>query len=413
MTPKQAINIKRMISNQDNLLTQINNVVVYDAQGDIFTALHETLAGPRKGADRSFFVYHKENKSQQIFIGEPVISRTNGKWVITISRRLETHTGAFNGVVVVTLGIENFLTLYGQINIGHAGVIGLTTQTGVLLIRYPFKNTYIGTIFSDSPLFRKYLKVQNTGIASSVSRFDKIERIYAYEKNSRYGLVTTVAVSADEALSPWRKQAIQLALLIFVFTAILIVASYFLYSDLSRKTRDNKALQIIASEDALTGLYNRRIFDEKILSDIAMCAAEDAPISLLLVDVDYFKKYNDNYGHPEGDRCLALLGNCLRESLTRDNQLVARYGGEEFALILPESDIQEALRLAQTIIRNVFSLHIEHAFSPFGRVTVSVGISTARAVDIAGSQQNIIIAADQALYQAKRGGRNRHAFVGV
>ena len=413
MTPQQAINIQRMISNQDNLLTQINNVVVYDAQGDIFTALHETLAGPRKGADRSFFVYHKENKSQQIFIGEPVISRTNGKWVITISRRLETHTGAFNGVVVVTLGIENFLTLYGQINIGHAGVIGLTTQTGVLLIRYPFKNTYIGTIFSDSPLFRKYLKVQNTGIASSVSRFDKIERIYAYEKNSRYGLVTTVAVSADEALSPWRKQAIQLALLIFVFTAILIVASYFLYSDLSRKTRDNKALKIIASEDALTGLYNRRIFDEKILSDIAMCAAEDAPISLLLVDVDYFKKYNDNYGHPEGDRCLALLGNCLRESLTRDNQLVARYGGEEFALILPESDIQEALRLAQTIIRNVFSLHIEHAFSPFGRVTVSVGISTARAVDIAGSQQNIIIAADQALYQAKRGGRNRHAFVGV
>ena len=167
-----------------------------------------------------------------------------------------------------------------------------------------------------------------------------------------------------------------------------------------KHTRDNKALKIIASEDALTGLYNRRIFDEKILSDIAMCAAEDAPISLLLVDVDYFKKYNDNYGHPEGDRCLALLGNCLRESLTRDNQLVARYGEEEFALILPESDIQEALRLAQTIIRNVFSLHIEHAFSPFGRVTVSVGISTARAVDIANVQQNIIIAADQALYRA-------------
>ena len=105
MTPQQATNIQRMISNQDNLLTQINNVVVYDAQGDIFTALHETFAGPRKGADRSFFVYHKENKSQQIFIGEPVISRTNGKWVITISRRLETHTGAFNGVVVVTLGL--------------------------------------------------------------------------------------------------------------------------------------------------------------------------------------------------------------------------------------------------------------------------------------------------------------------
>ena len=162
-----------------------------------------------------------------------------------------------------------------------------------------------------------------------------------------------MAVSIDEALAPWRKQAIQLAVLIFVFTAILIVASYFLYSDLSRKTRDNKALKIIASEDALTGLYNRRVFDEKILSEIATCAAHDAPISVLIVDVDYFKKYNDNYGHPEGDRCLAMLGNSLRESLTRDNQLVARYGGEEFALILPDTDIQEALRLAQTIIRNV------------------------------------------------------------
>ncbi|MGG7521548.1 sensor domain-containing diguanylate cyclase [bacterium BS0013] len=412
MNPQQATNIQRMISNQDNLLTQINNVVVYDARGELFTALHETFSGPRKGADRAFFIYHKNNKSQQIFIGEPVVSRTNGNWVITISRRLETHTGAFNGVVVVTLGIENFLALYGQINIGHSGVIGLTTPSGVLLVRYPFKNNYIGAIVSDSPLFRKYLKVQNTGIASSISRFDKIERIYAYEKNTRYGLVTTVAVSTDEALFPWRKQAIQLAILIFVFTVILIVASYFLYSDLSRKTRDNKELKIIASEDALTGLFNRRSFDEKILSEIAGCVARGAPISVLIVDVDYFKKYNDNYGHPEGDRCLTQLGDSLRKSLTRDNQIVARYGGEEFALILPDADIQEARRIAQTIIRNVFSLQIEHAFSPFGRVTVSVGVSTARAVEIAGSQQNIIIAADQALYQAKRGGRNQYAFVG-
>ena len=260
MTPQQAVNIQRIITNQDDLLSQINNVVVYDAKGDIFTALHEGFSGSRKGADRPFFVYHKENKNSQIFIGQPVVSRTNGKWVITISRRLETHSGAFNGVVVVTLGIENFLALYGQINIGHSGVIGLTTQTGVLLVRHPFKNNYIGAIVSDSPLFKEYLKVQNAGIASSVSRFDKIERIYAFEKNRRYGLVTTVAVSKEEALSPWRKQAIQLAVVILILTAVLIVASYFLYVDLSRKNRVNKELQIIASEDALTGLVNRHAF---------------------------------------------------------------------------------------------------------------------------------------------------------
>jgi predicted signal transduction protein with EAL and GGDEF domain len=85
-----------------------------------------------------------------------------------------------------------------------------------------------------------------------------------------------VAVSTDEALSPWRKQAIQLAVLIFVFTVILIVASYFLYSDLSRKTRDNKELKIIASEDALTGLFNRRSFDEKILGNCGLHSARCA-----------------------------------------------------------------------------------------------------------------------------------------
>lgn len=114
MTPQQATNIQHMIHNQDNLLTQINNVVVYDAQGDIFTALHESFTGPRKGSDREFFIYHQENKTQQVFIGEPVVSRTNGKWVITLSRRLETQSGAFNGVVVVTLGTDESPNDFGK-----------------------------------------------------------------------------------------------------------------------------------------------------------------------------------------------------------------------------------------------------------------------------------------------------------
>lgn len=425
MIPQQAANIQRMMKNQDDLLSQINNVIIYDSRGDVVTALHEDFSGRRNSADRAFFIYHREHSGKRVFIGQPVISRTNGKWVITISRRLETHTGDFNGVAVVTLGIENFLALYGQIDIGHSGVIGLTTESGVLLIRYPFKNNYIGAIVSDSPLFRKYLKVQNSGIARSISRFDNIERIYAFEKNKRYGLVTTVAVSTDEAMYSWRKQAIQLAVLIFIFTVVLIVASYFLYSDLSKKHKMNKELaagknvlkqaneelKVIASEDALTGLNNRRIFDEKLLSEIARCAQQDSLISVLIVDVDYFKKFNDNYGHPAGDRCLAQLGEILKKSVRGDDQIVARYGGEEFTLILPHMGNAEAISLGASIIREVNAENIEHGFSPFGRVTVSVGISTARAVTLAGKEQSIVMSADNALYQAKRSGRNQYAFV--
>ncbi|STQ12594.1 diguanylate cyclase [Enterobacter cloacae] len=138
-------------------------------------------------------------------------------------------------------------------------------------------------------------------------------------------------MSKEEALAAWRKQAIQLAVLILIFTVALIVASYFLYSDLSRKTRDNKELKIIASEDALTGLFNRRTFDEKILSEIAACADNDTPISILIVDVDYFKKYNDNYGHQKETDALPYWGIASERALPATNQLVARYGGEEFA----------------------------------------------------------------------------------
>lgn len=163
--------------------------------------------------------------------------------------------------------------------------------------------------------------------------------------------------------------------------------------------RANARLQALASEDYLTGLPNRRRFDELLQASLAQ--APEA-VSLLMVDVDHFKAYNDRYGHQRGDDCLRELARLFREVLLRASDSVCRYGGEEFAIILPGTTSAEAAQVAQRLCERVFAAQIEHRDGLAGRVTLSIGVATA---EQAGD--DVLLRADQALYQAKQAGRNR------
>lgn len=165
-------------------------------------------------------------------------------------------------------------------------------------------------------------------------------------------------------------------------------------------------LNELANSDGLTGLANRRCFDESLEREISRAARSGAPISLLLADVDHFKAYNDTYGHPAGDACLRSVADILAQTTRRPGDVAARYGGEEFAAILPETDAAGALALAQSFRTAVAAASLEHVRSGFGVVTISVGIVTlvpdprmTRPLDVIGS-------ADSALYRAKGSGRN-------
>lgn len=174
----------------------------------------------------------------------------------------------------------------------------------------------------------------------------------------------------------------------------------------------NSRLEALSYADALTGVANRRAFDQALDVEWRRGIRSREPLTLLLIDVDHFKGYNDTYGHQAGDRCLetvaAALGGCVR----RAADCVARYGGEEFAALLPATDHAGARAIAERMRGAVEALRLPSTAGEGGVVTVSIGCATVRAVE-ADAAEDLVAAADAALYEGKRRGRNRVATAGV
>ena len=169
--------------------------------------------------------------------------------------------------------------------------------------------------------------------------------------------------------------------------------------------RSYEAMSSLAAVDALTGIANRRELDRRLEQECMRARHTRRPLSLLMIDIDHYKLFNDSYGHVAGDECLKRIADLLAQQEQRPADLAARFGGEEFVLLLPETDIASAARVAELICNGIQDLQLRHEKSPYGCVTVSIGISTA--VDETVSVKALLSAADRALYAAKQGGRNR------
>ncbi|MBR9857411.1 MAG: diguanylate cyclase [Gammaproteobacteria bacterium] len=166
-------------------------------------------------------------------------------------------------------------------------------------------------------------------------------------------------------------------------------------------------LRSIAMIDGLTKVANRRKFDEELAINWRSCQRERRPLSLVLLDLDSFKQYNDNYGHQQGDECLVAVAEALTRSVRRPHDLLARYGGEEFVCILPDTDSQGAIQLAQAMRAAVKALEIAHLHSAAGSlVSISLGIAT-RIPGPDSSPEKLLAEADKQLYRAKQAGRDR------
>ena len=168
----------------------------------------------------------------------------------------------------------------------------------------------------------------------------------------------------------------------------------------------NRRLEALSYADPLTGVSNRRAFDEERDVEWRRGVRSRKPISLLMIDIDHFKKFNDTYGHPAGDKCLATVASALAGVVRRAADTLARYGGEEFVALLPETDAAGAMAIAERMRAAVESLAIPNAAGVGGRVTVSIGHATMVATD-AAETATLMHAADAALYTSKHGGRNR------
>lgn len=189
----------------------------------------------------------------------------------------------------------------------------------------------------------------------------------------------------------------------------LVVGDHILltFEDRTEQLAHSELLRTMAYVDGLTGIANRRRFDEVLQLEWRRCERGKQPLSLLMIDIDYFKAYNDLYGHQKGDECLQAVANVLSHELGRSHDLAARYGGEEFVCLLPECNLEGACKVAQRQARAVQMLELEHRASTVaGLVTVSVGVA-ALVPDQNSSAQMLLARADAHLYRAKQAGRNR------
>jgi diguanylate cyclase (GGDEF)-like protein len=192
-------------------------------------------------------------------------------------------------------------------------------------------------------------------------------------------------------------------------SSALLFGHAYHHNEANRLIRDQKEK---IYEDSLTGIYNRRFFDEKSESYSLMKSPvhADVQLSLLLLDIDLFKEYNDGYGHQKGDECLKAVARILSVSLSQPGDFVARYGGEEFVIVLPFTDAEGARSVAERVIRNMRKANIPHEYSKVAdHITFSIGV-TSGTMRPSLTVDDFVKVADNMLYSAKEAGRNRYIF---
>ncbi len=209
-----------------------------------------------------------------------------------------------------------------------------------------------------------------------------------------------------------------MALALFTASISLFAASNYIYDLLFELQSTQAELLQQANTDQLTKIPNRRQYDQTFKKEWRRCTREDLPISMLLIDVDYFKKYNDRFGHAKGDECLLEVASRLGNISRRPGDIAARHGGEEFAVLLPNTSLENAMMLAERFRVSIERLGIEHPDSEYKVLTVSIGVSSCDPMQRDQSDDDVVYPAmlmnssDNAMYLAKRQGRNRIATQG-
>ncbi len=519
---------------QVKAMPEIQGIAVFDADGNWAASSDENTPRHLNNGYREYFRYHQTHADRTVHLGAPMHSRSNDRWIITISCRVDDANGNFAGVVSASILVDRLQAFYDTFDIGSGGVIALDMATGTIVARSPGNQRIIGTDASKGLVFSNLLPIAPVGSFEQVSKIDGIEHVGSYRRVDEYPLVLIVSYGVDYVLADWRSDS-ALHLSISIGASIIMVlvtlrvarqverrqAAERLYRLLAVNSNDavfcmamdgtrryvspaftvltgwtvaeamqaewaglvhpcdraavtamraefvagrkqatmnfrylckkgaplwvearvsvsetdgetvfvstvrdiserkaaeeqlealNRILSTQATTDALTGLANRRRFDEALDAEWRRAVRDGAPLSLLLLDVDRFKLFNDRYGHLGGDGCLQGVAMAVANLVRRPGDLAARYGGEEVAVLLPGADAEGAAGVAEQIRAAIEALGVEHLGNlPAGVVTASFGVATAQVQPHGGpcSGEELIAAADAALYEAKRTGRNR------
>jgi diguanylate cyclase (GGDEF)-like protein len=397
----------------DNAATSaqhLGSFIVLDATGAI--VMDAASVKPRRGnfADRDYFQVHRDRPDLGLYVSLPFFGRLTNQWLVGISRRLSHPDGSFAGVVLGTLKLDHFRNLFGELALGPGGRITLMRADGIALMRAPDTPEIVGRDLSGGSAFQAVSRARE-GQYRRVSSLDGVSRLFMFSRIGDLPLVLNVGLGVDDIEAGWRWRAAAIGGTTLILTSALLIGTLLLHREIAARQTKEAELARLVRLDGLTGLANRRAFDEALGREWSRCALAGTPVSLLLIDIDRFKALNDHYGHQTGDECLRVVAATVGATIRHSSDLVARYGGEEFAVLLPDTDAAAAEGVAERLRAEIEDLCMPHEGSGASGavVTVSIGVATARPVQLGvmPGPEALVGAADRALYEAKRSGRNR------
>ncbi len=357
--------------------------------------------------------YHARVRGPALYVGAPVRSTGSGEWLLPVSRPLLGPDGNPVGIVLATLRLSHLRDFFRDYPLGAGGGVAVMHKDSTLLLSRRDNDNRIGTRQRGTPLFEATRGAEPAGSPTAP------DRLLSYRRVAGYPLVVVVQQPKDEVLASWWNEAYLSTAAMLVLLLVQLWVGIRLYGQIALRDRlDNerrslqklllkksRSLRDQALHDALTGIANRRQFDVRLTSEFNRAMHDGGWLAIVILDVDNFKRYNDQYGHPAGDECLKTVANCVSSGRRRSNDLAARMGGEEFAILLPNTGLRGAIAVAEAIRKTVSAQKMRHVPGEPHSVTVSCGVHAL--VPMEGmSPAKLIDAADRALYLAKSSGRN-------
>jgi diguanylate cyclase (GGDEF)-like protein len=398
----------------------VQALAVYDELGQL--APGATVPAAPAPTVLQHLAHHAGAPDDALFIGAP-LRGAGGGWLLPLSRRVQKRDGSFGGIAMSTLSIALLRDFTGDLDIGQRGKLLLALEAGPLVLAWPPADADVGKDMRAAPAFmlwRRQLGAPGAAIVPAPASAGGGDTLYSYRRVARYPLMVALARPTDDVLTAWWDSAylstagVSLLLLIQLWLGIRLYGQITLRDRLEKDRRSlqkllvkkSRSLRRQALKDALTGVANRRQFDIRLNWEFNRAIDEGASLALVMLDVDYFKKYNDRYGHPAGDECLKLVAACVSGGRRRSDDLAARLGGEEFAILLPNTGLRGAIAVAEAIRKSVAAHRMTHVAGASHSVTISCGVHAV--VPVEGmSVAELMDAADRALYLAKTSGRNR------
>lgn len=437
---------------------QLSSIVFIDKEGYVRldTAYEGTIINDEKinVSDREYFKLAKEGNR---VVYKIIQKESSGDPAVIFAAPVLTEENKFNGVLLTAVHLDKVIDLLSETILGETGKVTFTNNEGEIILRLTkdVSETFISEVGSnhlEGELLHHIGKEANEGFVeykdainkSTYSAFsslldeqfilineiDKSEVLAAHDRMVTIMFLITMLIIigafilfypvTQRLLQPFRylvfaiermkrgRYNTQLNAKKFKTSPRELQQMMHVFNEMAVAIQENKLLlKNLSNTDGLTGVANRRLFEENLTETWENCLQERKPISLLFIDIDFFKKYNDSFGHQEGDVCLIKIAQALTNVVDQPNELVARYGGEEFVITLPNTRSEKAREVAAAVQEQIKQLRIQRSPNDEDKyVTVSIGVATLTPTSL-NTKEELIQIADQALYDAKSKGRNK------